>query len=283
MALVAAKCTQCGGSLQVDDSKDAGICPFCGTAFVTEKVINNYHCHITNNIDTVIVQNSEKAELKERCRAYLESKSYPGLYDIAYKGIGQYPNELFFFACCLFSIMQMNPKKINYGVFLNFESLFDRAFAFVDKATDWEKGVLNAAEDYHTNSALQIEYDKLTFYYQHKYHISYDKAVQLKKKKDVAAEVKNAFASIRSIFLFWIPLIILIGLVIVSIVFGEYELSDNAASSPLFYIMVVGILYSVVAFISTFSILRTSIRDRAKMDRPVVETLADYLNRRIQY
>lgn len=68
MAFVAAKCTQCGGSLQVDNSKDAGICPFCGTAFVTEKVIKNYNIHITNKIDTVVVQNSEKGRMKERCK-----------------------------------------------------------------------------------------------------------------------------------------------------------------------------------------------------------------------
>ena len=38
----AAICTQCGAPIQVDENKDAGICPNCGTAFVTEKVINNY-------------------------------------------------------------------------------------------------------------------------------------------------------------------------------------------------------------------------------------------------
>lgn len=48
MALVAAKCTQCGASIQVDETKEAGICQYCGTAFVTEKVINNYN--VTNNI-----------------------------------------------------------------------------------------------------------------------------------------------------------------------------------------------------------------------------------------
>lgn len=46
MALTAAICTQCGAQIQVDESKDAGICPCCGTAFITEKVINKF---ITNN------------------------------------------------------------------------------------------------------------------------------------------------------------------------------------------------------------------------------------------
>lgn len=46
MALTAAICTQCGAQIQVDETKEAGICPSCGTAFITEKVINKY---VTNN------------------------------------------------------------------------------------------------------------------------------------------------------------------------------------------------------------------------------------------
>ena len=37
MSLVAAICTQCGAQIEVDDSKEAGICKHCGTAFITEK------------------------------------------------------------------------------------------------------------------------------------------------------------------------------------------------------------------------------------------------------
>ena len=42
MALKPAICTQCGGQIEVDDTKEAGICQFCGTAFITEKVIKQY-------------------------------------------------------------------------------------------------------------------------------------------------------------------------------------------------------------------------------------------------
>ncbi|MCL2861919.1 MAG: hypothetical protein FWE22_05880 [Firmicutes bacterium] len=47
---VAAKCTACNASIEVDDEKDAGICNFCGTAFVTQKVINEHHTHVTKNV-----------------------------------------------------------------------------------------------------------------------------------------------------------------------------------------------------------------------------------------
>lgn len=57
MAFVAAKCTECGAAIEVDQSKEAGICPYCKTAFVTEKVINNYVTNIGKiNIGTLNVQ-----------------------------------------------------------------------------------------------------------------------------------------------------------------------------------------------------------------------------------
>lgn len=42
MGFIAAKCPECGANISVDDTRGAGICEYCGTAFVTEKVINNY-------------------------------------------------------------------------------------------------------------------------------------------------------------------------------------------------------------------------------------------------
>lgn len=53
MPLVAAKCTQCGGVLEVDSTHDAAICKYCGTPFITEKAINNYN--VTNNIQASVV------------------------------------------------------------------------------------------------------------------------------------------------------------------------------------------------------------------------------------
>ncbi len=49
MGLVAAKCTQCGANIEIDDTKEAGICKFCGTAFITEKAITNYNTYVTND------------------------------------------------------------------------------------------------------------------------------------------------------------------------------------------------------------------------------------------
>lgn len=53
MPLVNAKCTNCGANLQVDNTKDAAICQYCGSAYIVEKAINNYNT--VNNINANIV------------------------------------------------------------------------------------------------------------------------------------------------------------------------------------------------------------------------------------
>ena len=62
MPLVNAKCTNCGGTLQVDNAKEAAVCPFCGSAFIVEKAIQNYN--IVNNIQANVV-NVYGAEQKD--------------------------------------------------------------------------------------------------------------------------------------------------------------------------------------------------------------------------
>ena len=60
MAFVAAKCTQCNAALEVDPSKDAAICPYCGTAFITEKAIHHHH---TTNVTNIGTLHADKVQL----------------------------------------------------------------------------------------------------------------------------------------------------------------------------------------------------------------------------
>lgn len=64
MSFVAARCTQCGAKIKIDDSKEAGICEFCGTAFITEKAINNYNNFIRNeyHIDNAVIQGGKSID-----------------------------------------------------------------------------------------------------------------------------------------------------------------------------------------------------------------------------
>ena len=60
MPLVNAKCTNCGANLQVDNTKDAAICQYCGSAYIVEKAINNYNTvnHIHANVVNIYGGNS---------------------------------------------------------------------------------------------------------------------------------------------------------------------------------------------------------------------------------
>ena len=60
MGLVNAKCPNCGANIKIDTDKEAGICEFCGSAFITEKAISNYN--ITNNYS---IQNSTVQIMQE--------------------------------------------------------------------------------------------------------------------------------------------------------------------------------------------------------------------------
>lgn len=74
MVLQAAKCTNCGAILDVDPSKDAAICQFCGSAFIVEKAINNYTYHVSNEIHAEVVNvfNTSHDEYKIRAGRLLE-------------------------------------------------------------------------------------------------------------------------------------------------------------------------------------------------------------------
>ena len=49
-----AKCTNCGASIEVDETHEAGICPYCKSAYITEKAIQNLNSTTNNNTAQVI-------------------------------------------------------------------------------------------------------------------------------------------------------------------------------------------------------------------------------------
>lgn len=99
MSIVAAKCPQCGANLQVDNSKEAGICPSCGTPFITEKAVNNYQVQVTQNIGTVINVGETTFE-KEKKQAnvlvmLLSNLDIPPLKDRALRVLDLNPDNSF--------------------------------------------------------------------------------------------------------------------------------------------------------------------------------------------
>lgn len=75
MAMVAAKCSECGASIEVNDARREGYCPFCGTKYVTQDIIQNTinNNYVTNNIGTAVIQGGDTIDaMYERFEAYIK-------------------------------------------------------------------------------------------------------------------------------------------------------------------------------------------------------------------
>ena len=97
MTLVPAQCTQCGGQIEVDDSKEAGICKHCGMPFITEKAINNYTTvhNVTNHVTKII--NGQEVEDGEdfynRAMSHLKLEEYSDAKEAIAKAIKKNPDN----------------------------------------------------------------------------------------------------------------------------------------------------------------------------------------------
>lgn len=95
MPFIQAKCTNCGGILEVDSTKDAAICKYCGTPFIVEKAINNYNT--TNNITASTVNvygdTCNKNNLIRRINDYCMVKQYDEAIKICKLALSEYPAD----------------------------------------------------------------------------------------------------------------------------------------------------------------------------------------------
>lgn len=99
MPFVPAKCTNCGGHLTVDESKEAGICPHCQQPYIMEKAINYYNTTNVTNIDTinaevVNVESSDSADnLYKAGQTNLDFRDFDKASDIFQKMTDTYPQD----------------------------------------------------------------------------------------------------------------------------------------------------------------------------------------------
>lgn len=81
MALMEAKCTNCGGKLQIDNKKEAAVCPYCGSTFIVEKGIQLYNqsCNVYGEKISIYKEESQQetaTELYNTGMKALEATSY---------------------------------------------------------------------------------------------------------------------------------------------------------------------------------------------------------------
>lgn len=70
MPVVQAKCTSCGANLQVDSSSDTAICPYCKSAYIVEKAINNYNTSVKiDNLSADVVNIQSENNIENQIKA----------------------------------------------------------------------------------------------------------------------------------------------------------------------------------------------------------------------
>ncbi len=180
MAKVPAKCTQCGANIEIDDAADAGICPYCGTAFVTQKAINNYNTYVTAHITVDgkdademfgLVGAAKLNEAKEKCRRLQAAGMRTELVDEAEKIMKEYPDE---------------PAGYAYAM-----TGFDEYAAY---GTERYAGMLNA------RASHALLWQPLTPHYVHPLTICYEPLVKLTNASPSAkAEYAGVLERVRAI------------------------------------------------------------------------------------
>lgn len=97
MPLVSAKCLECGGELQVDNSREAAVCQYCGTPFIVEKAINHYNNYNSYNFNNaeVHIHNEQSLEQKlSNAETFLSvHQDFEKAYTIFEQIANQFPND----------------------------------------------------------------------------------------------------------------------------------------------------------------------------------------------
>ena len=82
---VPAICTNCGASLNVDSSQTAAVCPYCNSAYVVEKAIQEYRINLSGNViangATININGKNIANLLERANQYGKSGDFDKAMD----------------------------------------------------------------------------------------------------------------------------------------------------------------------------------------------------------
>lgn len=96
MGIIAAKCTQCGANIEINEMKDIGVCPYCDMSFIIERTVNNYTINNINIISSIPKQESAqqfyKATIKEKTDKNPQPAKKPAP-PITYKMYGAASND----------------------------------------------------------------------------------------------------------------------------------------------------------------------------------------------
>jgi|GEM_PF-3164717 len=209
MALVPAKCTQCGASIEVDPSQEAGICKSCGTAFITEKVIKNYNTFNLDNSVNIYLGgkgDSKKEERNDAVRGLMVSLQHDedaDVYLLVKKLLDKYPGSSEVYSACALAIAEIMTRDLTkdtyFGEMPDYEMYLEVKGKDVYIEISYPIGLIEKAKKLAKNekekqAALQAEqefYQKITCKL-HRLYLGTSKADESKSPETAENIVKVA-------------------------------------------------------------------------------------------
>lgn len=165
MPLVAAKCTNCGANIEADSSQEAGICKYCGTAFITEKAINNYNTYVTNNHNyagayvTVQGESENIEQLMERATTFEKLGEFQKALDVYREITDKYPMDYRGWLGIVSSKTKGNNEVVvDRCLYEEITECFDKALKVADSENQVER-TQNQKQQY--QNAYRNEMDRL--------------------------------------------------------------------------------------------------------------------------
>lgn len=273
MPLVNAKCTNCGGTLTVDASKEAAICDFCGSPYIVEKAIQNYNYYVTQNIkaDNVNVTakgEAEKERLLHNAETNMGFKDYNKAYEI-YKQVSEdYPDDyrgwhgLTIIATQDFTQFDLSYKDYqNVSSFVNKEIISTDSFKAEELKAKWEEYSRQYSElieeKKKEKKQLQVHREELS-------------GKETRKEQDLNyhSEAKRKINNINDLFVF-------LGFVFTIIVF--YILNKNMNKQPSFgltYILVAAVVLAISTIVSSIIFLALCAGYKSKHSKTLDQLIA---------
>ena len=134
MSLVQAKCTNCGANIEVDPQNEAGICPYCNTAYITQKAIVNYNTTIINHntiqAENVNIVGGNFDNLMKLAEEAWEGANYADAYEKFSKALEINPDDEY---ALLYKSLCAGWTDSNFRIIQN---AFYKVFGNVDFKTD---------------------------------------------------------------------------------------------------------------------------------------------------
>lgn len=115
MGLIAAKCSECGAPIEVDDTRKFGFCPNCGTKYVTQDVVQNfqqnYYTINQNKIENAVFQGGDTERTYfERFDAFRRLGQLVQAIDVAEQMREKFPQKAITWYCSLYHACELSLR-----------------------------------------------------------------------------------------------------------------------------------------------------------------------------